>query len=68
LKQTKLGIRSLIWKCYGFGASPLSLEKQYAQLETTQIWKIKWLTEENAPLKKLVAEFSFDRAVLRFAM
>ena len=40
-------------------------KKQYAGLETDQVREFKQLAEENARLKKLVAELSLDKAVLQ---
>ena len=40
-------------------------KKQYAGLETDQVREFKQLTDENARLKKLVAELSLDKAVLQ---
>ena len=40
-------------------------KKQYAGLESSQVREFKQLSEENARLKKLVAELSLDKAVLR---
>ena len=40
-------------------------KKQYAGLETEQVREFKQLTEENARLKRLVAELSLDKAVLQ---
>jgi putative transposase len=40
-------------------------KKQYAGLESAQVRELKQLSEENARLKKLVAELSLDKAVLQ---
>jgi putative transposase len=40
-------------------------KKQYAGLETDQVRDFKPLAEENARLKRLVAELSLDKAVLQ---
>src|SRR5450631_3468225 len=40
-------------------------KKQYAGLESSQVREFKQLSEENARLKKLVAELSLDKAVLQ---
>jgi putative transposase len=40
-------------------------KKQYAGLESTQVRELKQLSEENARLKKLVADLSLDKAVLQ---
>jgi putative transposase len=40
-------------------------KRQYAGLESDQVREFKQLAEENGRLKKLVAEFSLDKAVLQ---
>lgn len=40
-------------------------KKQYAGLESDQVWELKQVVEENARLTKLVAELSLDKAVLQ---
>lgn len=40
-------------------------KKQYAGLESDQVRELKLVVEENAGLKKLVAELSRDKAVLQ---
>jgi putative transposase len=40
-------------------------KRQYAGLETDQVREFKQLTEENARLKRVVAELSLDKAVLQ---
>jgi putative transposase len=40
-------------------------KKQYAGLQSEQVRELKQVTEENARLKKLVAELSLDKAVLQ---
>lgn len=40
-------------------------KKQYAGLESDQVREFKQLSDENARLKKLVAELSLDKAVLQ---
>jgi putative transposase len=39
-------------------------KKQYAGLQTDQVRQLKLLHEENARLKKLVAELTLDKAML----
>jgi putative transposase len=39
-------------------------KKQYAGLQTDQVRQLKLLQEENARLKKLVAELTLDKAML----
>jgi putative transposase len=43
-------------------------KKQYAGLETDQVREFKQLTDENARLKKQVAELSLDKAVLQHVL
>jgi putative transposase len=40
-------------------------KKQYAGLESNQVRELKQVVEENARLKRLVAELSLDKAVLQ---
>ena len=40
-------------------------KKQYDGLDSTQVREFKQLSEENARLKKLVADLSLDKAVLQ---
>ena len=40
-------------------------KRQYGGLESDQVRELKQVTEENARLKKLVAELSLDKAVLQ---
>jgi putative transposase len=40
-------------------------KKQYAGLQSEQVREFRQVTEENARLKKLVAELSLDKAVLQ---
>ena len=39
--------------------------KQYAGLQSDQVRELKQLQDENARLKKLVAELSLDKAILQ---
>ena len=39
--------------------------KQYAGLQSDQVRELKLLQDENARLKKLVAELSLDKAILQ---
>ena len=40
-------------------------KKQYGGLEPSQVQELRQVSEENARLKKLVAELSLDKAVLQ---
>ena len=40
-------------------------KKQYGGLQSEQVHELKQLVEENARLRKLVAELSLDKAVLQ---
>lgn len=40
-------------------------KKQYAGLQSDQVRELKQLQDENAQLKKLVAELSLDKAILQ---
>jgi putative transposase len=40
-------------------------KKQYAGLQSDQVRELKQLQEENARLKRLVAELSLDKAILQ---
>ncbi|VVD92915.1 transposase [Pandoraea horticolens] len=40
-------------------------KKQYAGMQSDQVRELKQLQEENARLKKLVAELSLDKAILQ---
>ncbi len=40
-------------------------KKEYAGLQSDQVRELKQLQEENARLKKLVAELSLDKAILQ---
>ena len=40
-------------------------KKQYAGLQSDQVRELKQLQEENARLKKLVAELSLDKSILQ---
>lgn len=40
-------------------------KKQYAGLHTNEVKELRQLQEENARLKKLVAELSLDKAILQ---
>jgi len=67
LKQVELGlpVADMIRQ---LGISEMTYyrwKKQYAGLESDQVRELKQVAEENARLKKLVAELSLDKAVLQ---
>lgn len=41
------------------------MERQYAGMQSDQVRELKQLQDENARLKKLVAELSLDQAILQ---
>ena len=49
----------------GRAVHPISWKKQYAGLESDQVREFKQVIEENAGLKRLLAELSLDKAVLQ---
>lgn len=67
LKQAELGlpVADLIRRLGISEQTFFRWNKQYAGLETDQVREFKQLAEENARLKKLVAELSLDKAVLQ---
>ena len=67
LKQAEMGlpVADLIRKVGISEQTFYRWKKQYAGLETDQVREFKQLTDENARLKKLVAELSLDKAVLQ---
>ena len=67
LKQAELGlpVADLI-RQIGISEQPFyRWKKQYAGLESDQVRELKQVVEENARLKRLVAELSLDKAVLQ---
>jgi putative transposase len=67
LKQAELGlpVADLIRQVGISEQTFYRWKKQYSGLESTQVRKLKQLSEENARLKKLVADLSLDKAVLQ---
>ena len=67
LKQAELGL-SVADLVRQFGISEGTFYRwktQYAGLQSEQVREFKQVTEENARLKRLVAELSLDKAVLQ---
>ncbi len=67
LKQAELGlpVADLIRQVGISEQTFYRWKKQYAGLESDQVRELKQVVEENARLKKLVAELSLDKAVLQ---
>ncbi len=67
LKQAELGL-SVAELTRQVGISEQTFyrwKKQYAGLQSDQVRELKVLQDENARLKKLVAELSLDKAILQ---
>jgi putative transposase len=67
LKQVELGM-AVADACRKMGISEQTFnrwKKQYGRLEPDQARELKQLQEENARLKKLVADLSLDKAILQ---
>lgn len=67
LKQAELGmpVADLIRQLGISEQTYYRWKKQYAGLESNQVREFKQLQDENARLKKLVAELSLDKAILQ---
>lgn len=67
LKQAELGlpVADLIRQVGISEQTFYRWKRQYAGLESEQVRELKQVVEENARLKKLVAELSLDKAVLQ---
>ena len=67
LKQAELGlpIADLIRQVGISEQTFYRWKKQYAGLQSDQVREFKQLQDENARLKKLVAELSLDKAILQ---
>lgn len=67
LKQAELGmpVADLIRKVGISEQTFYRWKKLYAGLQTDQVRELKQLQDENARLKRLVAELSLDKAVLQ---
>ncbi len=67
LKQAELGL-SVAELTRQVGISEQTFyrwKKQYGGLQSDQVRELKMLQDENARLKKLVAELSLDKAILQ---
>jgi putative transposase len=67
LKQVELGMK-VADATRQIGVSEQTFyrwKKQYAGLQSDQVRELKLLQDENARLKKLVAELSLDKAILQ---
>jgi putative transposase len=67
LKQAELGlpVADLVRRVGITEQTFYRWKRQYAGLESDQVRELKQVVEENARLKKLVAELSLDKAVLQ---
>ena len=67
LKQAELGVpvADLIRKVGISEQTFYRWKKQYAGLKSDQVREFKQISEENARLKRLVAELSLDKVVLQ---
>lgn len=67
LKQAELGmpVADLIRQVGIAEQTFYRWKRQYAGLQSDQVRELKQLREENARLKKLVAELSLDKAILQ---
>lgn len=67
LKQAELGlpVADLIRQVGISEQTFYRWKKQYAGMESDQVRELKQVVEENARLKRLVAELSLDKAVLQ---
>ena len=67
LKQAELGlpVADLIRQVGISEQTFYRWKRQYAGLESDQVRELKQVVEENARLKKLLAELSLDKAVLQ---
>ena len=67
LKQAEVGM-AVLEVCRQAGITEQTFyrwEKQYVGLETDHVRQLKQLREENARLKRLVAELSLDKTMLQ---
>jgi putative transposase len=67
LKQAEVGV-PVVELCRQAGITEQTFyrwKKQYVGLEIDQVRQLKQLQEENARLKKLVAELSLDKTMLQ---
>ena len=67
LKQVEVGV-PVVEVCRQTGITEQTFyrwKKQYVGLEIDQVRQLKQLQEENARLKKLVAELSLDKTMLQ---
>jgi len=67
LKQAEIGmaVANLIRQIGILEQTFYRWKKQYGGLQSEQVRELKQLTEENARLKKLVAELNLDKSVLQ---
>jgi putative transposase len=65
LKQVELGMPDLIRRLGISEVTYYRWKKQYAGMQSDQVRELKQLQDENARLKKLVADLSLDKAILQ---
>ena len=67
LKQAELGmpVADLIRRVGVSEQTFYRWKKQYAGMQSNQVHELRQLQDENARLKKLVAELSLDKAILQ---
>ena len=67
LKQAELGmpVAELIRQGGMSEQTFFACKKEYAGMQSEQVRELKQLQDENARLKKLVAELSLDKAILQ---
>jgi putative transposase len=67
LKQVELGmpVADLIRRLGISEVTYYRWKKQYAGMQSDQVRELKQLQDENARLKKLVADLSLDKAILQ---
>lgn len=67
LKQAELGmpVADIVWRVGISQQTFYRWKSQYNGLQPDQVRELKQLQDENAKLKKLVAELSLDKAVLQ---
>lgn len=67
LKQQEVGtpVEEICRKMGISDATFYNWKKKYSGLGPSELWRLKQLEEENAKLKRLVADLSLDKAMLQ---